>query len=43
VIANGSKSGRQSSYGYAKGHDVPRPPVSTNGAGPSERVPAAQV
>jgi capsular exopolysaccharide synthesis family protein len=42
VVANGSKLGDQDSYVYAR-EDGPSPTVaSTNGAGPSERVPTAR-
>jgi capsular exopolysaccharide synthesis family protein len=43
VIANGSKSGGSSSYTAPGSGGISPGTVSTNGAGPSERVPAANV
>jgi len=43
VIANGSKSGGPSSYGDTRADKVLPVAVSTNGTGPSERVPTAKV
>ncbi len=43
VIANGSKSGSPGSYTYAKGVKSSPVVASTNGTGPSERVPTASV
>lgn len=42
VVANGSKQGDQNSYVYARDDKQSTAVASTNGAGPSDRVPAAR-
>ncbi len=42
VIANGSKPGGAGSYAYARDDKSSPAVASANGAGPSERVPAAR-